>query len=318
MKIVVGLPASAEPEDVHQLAQAGAQEFFVGYVPRSWALRFGQEFSPNRRYFAQAQLDSLDHLTRLVEAAEHHGASVAVTFNEHFVTPEAMALGEGLLRDAAAAGCTSIIVADPSVLAPLTSLFPDLSFHLSGDAGVANRFAAEDAFLAGANRVILPRELSLPDLEQVVGRTAGLGREFEAFVMGEPCVFDGARCFTEHGYSFGCDFCNFHQKKTLHSRTGKVRRTLDPPQATLLDSQTNREAWGLGKCGLCALPRLARAGVTHVKVPGRASQALPAVRLVRRMLDRDAPDRDAGQELLAAPELCASGAFCYYPEVLDD
>jgi U32 family peptidase len=318
MKIVAGLPAAATEEEVHQLAIAGAGEFFLGYLPPYWSKRFGHEFSPNRRYFAGAQIDSLAHLKSLCRAAASHSIPVAITFNEHFVTPHAMELGRRLLDEAAVAGCTSIIVADPSLVPYFREELPTMDIHVSGDAGLYNRTACETLFGRGARRVIFPRELPLTELTPIMNAVRGPAREFEAFVMGEPCVFDGARCFTEHGYDFECDFCNHHKRKHVRRRGGHSRQPLEPPQAGLLENPKNRAIWGLGKCGLCALSTLAAQGMTHIKIPGRASAALPAIRLVKSLLDSPDQSPRTAQELLGAPELCASRAFCYFPEVHDD
>jgi U32 family peptidase len=318
MKIVAGLPAAATVEEVHELAIAGAGEFFLGYVPTYWSQRFGQEFSPNRRYFAGSQIDSLAHLKSLCKAAAERNVPVAITFNEHFVTPRAMELGRKLLDEALAAGCTSIIVADPSLVPFFRTELPAIDIHVSGDAGLYNRIACEALFTSGAKRVIFPRELPLTELTPIMTEVQGPAREFEAFVMGEPCVFDGARCFTEHGYGFECDFCNHHKRKYVRRRNSSSRHPLEPPQAGLLDNPKNRAIWGLGKCGLCAISTLAAQGVTHVKIPGRASEALPAIRLVKSLLDSSDQSPRAAQDLLDSPDLCASRAFCYFPEVHDD
>lgn len=318
MEIVVGLPAATAVEEVHHLAAAGATEFFVGYLPHYWSSRFGHEFSPNRRYFSGAQVDSIDHLRTLCNAATENQIPVAVTFNEHFVTPDAMVLGQRLLEEAVAAGCSAIIVADPSLVPHIKESIPSVNIHVSGDAGLYNRVACEAVFQAGARRVIFPRELPLTELAPLLTAARKPGREFEAFVMGEPCVFDGARCFTEHGYGFACDFCNHHERKHLRRRNGHTRHPVDPPHATLLTNPRNREAWGLGKCGLCAVGRLDALGVTHIKIPGRSSEALPAIRLVKKLLDTPDRSQATAQELLDAPELCASRSFCYFPEVHDE
>ncbi len=318
MKIVAGLPAAATVEEVHELATAGVGEFFLGYVPHYWSKRFGQEFSPNRRYFSGAQIDSLGHLTALCKAAAENRIPVAITFNEHFVTPRAMELGRQLLEEAATAGCSSVIVADPSLVPFLHAEMPGISVHVSGDAGLYNSRGCEAVFGGGAKRVIFPRELPLTELAPIMAAVREPAREFEAFIMGEPCVFDGARCFTEHGFGFDCDFCNHHKRKHVRRRGGHSRHPLEPPQAGLLSDPKIRAVWGLGKCGLCALGSLAAMGMTHIKIPGRASEALPAIRLVKSLLDADDQSPQAAQDLLDTPDLCASRAFCYFPEVHDD
>lgn len=317
MHIVAGLPGIVEDEYVLALLEAGVDEFFVGYVPDYWYGEFGFEFSPNRRYFQGAQVTQLPALRRISRLVRGAGARLSVTFNEHFVTRRAMALGERLLQEAADAGATAIIVADPSVIPHVAERFPGLEIHVSGDAGLYNAAACELAFSLGASRVILPRELGFTAMAAILDRCRGKERQFEAFVMGEPCVHDGARCFTEHGYDFGCDFCNYHRVKMVRERDEKMEIPLEPPQAPLLDDENNREAWTLGKCGLCAIPHLKRAGITHLKLPGRASSATRAAALLRTMLTADSEPSKA-RRLFGAPRLCESRIFCYYPELTDD
>jgi collagenase-like PrtC family protease len=317
MRIVAGLPGIVDDEYVQALLNAGIDEFFVGYVPDYWYDEFGFEFSPNRRYFQGAQITQLPALGRICRLAQDAGARISVTFNEHFVTRRAMALGERLLGEAADTGCSAIVVADPSVIPHVAESFPELDIHVSGDAGLYNAVACELAFELGASRIIFPRELGFAHMAAISKKCRGKGREFEAFVMGEPCVHDGARCFTEHGYDFGCDFCNFHRVKMVRERDGAEMVPLEPPQAELLDDERSRKAWTLGKCGLCAIPGLRQAGITHLKLPGRASSARRAAALVSAMLTADAGSSRA-RRLLDAPRLCESRIFCYYPELTDE
>jgi len=311
VRLVVGLHGGADAEYVRTLVDAGADEFFLGYVPEAWWKRVGFEFSPNRRYQAGSQVTSLRQLHEICGAASQAGRPVAVTFNEHFVTRWAWAAGTQLIYEAVEAGVSAVIVADLSVVAPLRKEFPDVAIHVSGDSGLYNAAGADLAFSAGAGRVIFPRELPLPDMAETISLT-GAG-EFEAFVMGEPCVFDGARCFTEHGYGFKCDFCNAHVVKMLTHRAGGAPRPLAPSHKRLLDEAHAAEVRSLGRCGLCAIPELRGMGVTHLKIPGRASDALKNTKLVRALLDVPEAAAADARALLAAPDVCASGTFCYYP-----
>lgn len=311
MKIMVGLPGGATPKYVQQLADAGASEFFLGYVPDYWASKWGYEFSPNRRYRSCQQVTDIELLHALCKAAGDHPVSVA--FNEHQVTSSMWRVGERLLSEAVEAGVSAIIVADLSVLPLLAKRFPGVSLHVSGDAGIYNLPGATLAHRLGAGRIIFPRELGLADMLALAGSAALAGLETESFILGEPCVFDGARCFTAHGYDFPCDFCNYHTRKDLRVRGSLESRPLDPPHESILSSPAAQSAWSLGRCGLCAVPMLADAGVTHLKVPGRSSMALDGVRLVKNVLDHPRTVRET-QSLLGADRLCASGQLCYYPE----
>ena len=318
MKIVAGLPGRADAGLLRRLAEAGADEFFLGYLPAAWAAEFGQEFSPNRRYRSASQVSTPRALEGLCSEARRLGRAVTVAFNEHLVTPAAWRQGRRLIRQARAAGVTGVIVADPAIIRMVADDFPDLAVHVSGDAGLYNAAAGELFFAQGARRLIFPRELGWAELRATLAALAGPRREFEAFIMGEPCVYDGARCFTEHGYSLGRDFCVGHSVKLLY-RLGRGRpEPLVPREERLWERYRGRRPWGWGRCGLCAIPHLAKIGVTHLKVPGRSSDALESIRLVRRVLDAASPAGPLARSLLDVPELCASRFLCYYPELSHD
>ncbi len=348
MRVVVGLPGSSDGAYVEALKSAGADEFFLGYVPASWHRRLGFEVSPNRRYRRGQQVTDAGRLAELCAAAAP--CPVSVTFNEHFLTSRSW-LGEDVPQDGAdsgagtispgparilfeealAAGVRAAIVASPAVAGLLSKEYPQLSIHMSGDGGAYNAAACRMLGELGVRRVIFPRELPFGDLAATASIVAGTGMELEAFVMGEPCVYDGARCFTEHGYGFSCDFCNHHSVRhiTERGREGATALPSAGPGEARMPGEA--DALRLGKCGLCALPYLSCAGVTHVKVPGRASVALPAVRMVRAVLalmGRGEKVGDVGESsivgvqraartLLGAPRLCREGRFCYFPELVN-
>ncbi len=317
MKIVAGLHGGADQRLVAELADAGADEFFLGYQPDYWSTVFGHEFSPNRRYRAGSQVQTRAQLNTVCREAAALGRPVSVTFNEHFVTPDAWTLGRRLLLEARDAGVSAVVVADMASIEPIKAELA-MTVHVSGDAGLYNASGCELAFELGASRVIFPRELPPLEMRGTIAAAAGTDREFEAFVMGEPCVFDGARCFTEHGYGFACDFCNDHSVKKLGVRGRNTMEPLVPRQERLLNSEETRQVWALGRCGLCAIPFLRSASITHLKIPGRASEAIRATKLVKAMSEARSATPAQAQELLGSPDLCSSGDFCYYPELSND
>lgn len=345
MRTVVGLPGTSDSRYVESLKAAGADEFFLGFVPAEWHRAYGFEVSPNRRYRRSQQVTDVGRLRELCEAAAP--CPVAVTFNEHVLSRSAWRATGGfpsvggpgpayrVLEDSLRSGVTGAIVAGPGVAALVHREFPDLALHMSGDGGVYN--AAACRFLAelGVGRVIFPRELPYPDLAASIAGASDSMREFEAFVMGEPCVYDGARCFTEHGYAFPCDFCNHHSVRHVAERGREGMRPLPSVGPGEALEAGEADALRLGRCGLCAMPALAEAGISHLKIPGRASIALPALRLVKRMLEAmeaaasadarelglepgsplaDDPLERVARRLLAAPRLCSEGRFCYFPK----
>ena len=62
-------------------AEAGADEFFFGFVPEAWWSRFGMEASPNRRHRAENQFLARESLAPVLAAAREHGISAFLTLH---------------------------------------------------------------------------------------------------------------------------------------------------------------------------------------------------------------------------------------------
>ncbi|MGM0578098.1 MAG: peptidase U32 family protein [Myxococcota bacterium] len=315
MQIVTGLPGTADRDYIASLVNAGAGEFFVGYVPPSWSNRFGYEVSPNRRYRAEEQLGSRAVLERLVGQAHEFGVPVTLTVNEHTYTGEMWAATKDLVEEALECGVDGLIVASPAACASLRKRFPSCTIHVSGEAGVVN--AAGLRFFAdlGVKRMIFGREIGLPVLGRLGPAARKLGMEVEAFAMGEPCVYDGARCFACHGYGAEKDYCNEHLRKDIKHRDKRPGPVLPPVLPPKLGA--TEDTFVLGKCGLCAVSTLRSMGVTHLKVPGRSSAALRGVELLAEVCDKPGMSLPEIQAMLGKPALCQSRRFCYYPEILE-
>jgi len=318
MRIVVGLPGDAEPRTVGELAESGADEFFVGYVPPGWWRRWGVEVSPNRRFRAGSQFLAPESLAAAVAAARALGRPVFLTLNEHALVPEQLPLADEAVATAVTAGVSGLILATPELGPRYSGRHPGLRLVASGEAPVYNRAALEQVARLGFERVILPREVALGEMDTLVACGGPLGLEFEAFLLGEWCVYNGALCLTCHGYGQDGDFCSSHTVRAVldvRTRTagldrpgGATRTTVEPPEPT----SDGRLASLRDACALCSLERMREAGVTHVKVPGRASDARHAVRLVRGLLDSGETSPAAVRRAVNDPGFC-DGSHCRSP-----
>ena len=304
------------------LVDAGASEFFVGYVPESWSARFGYEVSPNRRYRPGDQVTSIEVLARLARDAHALGVPLTLTLNEHAYTGDMWGAATELARQALDCGVEALIVASPSACGALRELFPSCRVHVSGDAGIVNAAGLELFARLGVARVIFGRELGLGGMARLAPVARDLGLETEAFAMGEPCVYDGARCFACHGYGAGKDLCTEHLRKDIRGRRSAPGDSphaagvpLPPPLRPEALAQVPARTLALGKCGLCGVAALTSLGVTHLKVPGRSSDVLGAVELLGRVLRGPEMSTAQIQRLLDAPAFCRSGSYCYYPEL---
>lgn len=86
----------------------------------------------------------------------------------------------------------ALIVSDPGVIFLVRQHFPKMELHLSVQANTLNWAAVEFWQQQGISRVILSRELSLEEIEQIRAKVPSM--ELEVFVHGALCMAYSGRC----------------------------------------------------------------------------------------------------------------------------
>ena len=134
---------------------------------------------------------SLEDFEEGARYAHERGARVYVTFNVLPRNNEIEAMHEyvGQLKDT---GVDALIVSDIGVMLMAKQVAPNLELHVSTQAGVTNYQAANAFYELGARRVVLARELSLPEVEHI---TKNCGIETECFVHGALCMCVSGQCY---------------------------------------------------------------------------------------------------------------------------
>jgi len=215
-------------------------------------------------------------------------------------------------------GVAALIVAEWELLLALSEQGLAPRLHISSLASCRNPGAAAFYRSLGVARVILPRHMTLGEIEA----TAIPGLEFEAFVLNDGCVFEEGICSTTHALGTFC----------LADRVGGKFGRLDERYEFWKWTQNNcgcqtSRGYTLGPCGLCALPRLARLGIASLKVVGREASLARKVASVRlaatalKLSEEGARQEDIRAAIIAlrgAPELCQDAHLCYYPDVWDE
>ena len=183
----------------------------------------------------------------------------------------------------------AIIVADPGILTYIKSI-SDIPVHLSTQANTTNHLSAEFWHKAGAERIVLARELSLMDIKlmshhichsrssrestKVDPRLLGddRGVELEAFVQGAMCMAYSGRCQISN-YMTGRDpnkgacvqACRF--KYRIYEIEEEMRKG---EKFQILEDEHG--SYILNSKDLCMieyLPELIEAGITSFKIEGR-------------------------------------------------
>ena len=204
MKLTVGL---GSVDEYIRFSEAGADEFFCGYVPYSWTQKYGTMMPLNRREVlcSNVQLGAFSELEILASMIRDYHRPVHLTFNSLFYLPEQYSEIAKIMKACMCLGFQSYIIADPALILYLREHNIDCEIHLSGETGEVNSRMVDFFQQFSLKRVIFHRKNSFDDMKAVIDAEKSHGglraeTDFEAFILNEMCQFTGAFC-----NSFHCD-----------------------------------------------------------------------------------------------------------------
>ncbi|MGQ0537258.1 MAG: DUF3656 domain-containing U32 family peptidase [Methanobacteriota archaeon] len=176
------------PAKVELLSPAGSFEAFVAAVENGADAIYlgGSHF--NARRFAANFPD--DELRRAIDHAHVRGVKVYVTLNTLIFNEEFDGVVR-FLRNLHDWGADACIVQDLGVMHAMRTLVPDLPVHISTQATVHNSAGIRFLEDLGAERVIVARENSLKDIQDMKTKTSA---EIEHFVHGAMCYCYSGQC----------------------------------------------------------------------------------------------------------------------------
>ena len=219
---------------------------------------------------ASANFD-MDSLRRAVEMAHQKGVRVYLTCNTLPRNDEIDRM-EDFLREAAATGVDAFIVTDLGVLSLVKKAAPEVDIHISTQNGVVNWLAASELYRMGAKRVVLARELSLEEIRQIRKKTPP-ELELEVFVHGAMCMSFSGRCVLSN-YMTGRDAnlgqcaqpCRWNYALVEEKRPGQYFPVFEDESGTYILNAKDL-------CMLAYVKELVEAGVTSLKIEGRAKSS---------------------------------------------
>ncbi|EKO3692597.1 tRNA 5-hydroxyuridine modification protein YegQ [Vibrio metschnikovii] len=153
-------------------------------------------------------------------------------------------------------GPDALIMSDPGLIMMVREAFPEMAIHLSVQANAVNWATVKFWSTQGVERVILSRELSLEEIEEI--RQQCPETELEIFVHGALCMAYSGRCLLS-GYMNKRDpnqgtctnACRWEYKveKGQEDASGQIVEQFDPSVAQAIEVQTERpdNTLGLGK-----------------------------------------------------------------------
>ncbi len=229
-----------------------------------FAVHYGADavYIGGQQYGLRSNADnfSFEEMKEGVLFAARYGAKVFVATNIYAHNEDIEGI-EHYLRNLEEAGIAAIIAADPIIIETAQRVAPKLEVHLSTQQSVMNWQTVQFWKEEGLPRVVLARETSFEEIEQIKQH---VDIEIEAFIHGAMCSSYSGRCvlsnhFTDRDSNRGgcCQSCRW--KYGLYD------------QGELVYDE-EEDSFTMGSKDLCMLeyiPELVDVGIDSFKIEGR-------------------------------------------------
>lgn len=238
-----------------------------------FAVHYGADavYIGGQQYGLRSNADnfSFDEMREGVEFAERYGAKVFVATNIYAHNEDIEGL-ETYLRGIQDAGVAAIIVADPVIIETCKRVAPKLEIHLSTQQSTMNWQAVQFWKEEGVDRVVLAREASMQEIEDI---KKNVHVEIEVFVHGAMCSSYSGRCvlsnhFTDRDSNRGGCSQSCRWKYDLF--TTEQDQQIGIKELPLF--QAEDDAFSMSSKDLSMIehiPELVRSGVDSFKIEGR-------------------------------------------------
>ncbi len=238
-----------------------------------YALAYGADavYMAGSRYSLRAFADNFepDELKNALELVHSKGKKAYITVNIYAHNSDIDGM-EDYFRFLYDIGADAVLVSDIGVLEAAKKGAPELPVHISTQANVTNYAAARFFCNAGAERIVLARELSIEEIALIHQKVPQA--ELEAFVHGAACISYSGRCLlsdylTGRSANQGkcAQPCRWGYELVPQGRTDSFPIAQDERGTYILNSKD--------LCMIDHLGELADAGVTSFKIEGRMKTA---------------------------------------------
>lgn len=254
-----------------------------------YALAYGADavYMAGSRYSLRAFADNFepDELKNALELVHSKGKKAYITVNIYAHNSDIDGM-EDYFRFLYDIGADAVLVSDLGVLEAAKKGAPELPVHISTQANVTNYAAARFFCNAGAERIVLARELSIEEIALIHQKVPQA--ELEAFVHGAACISYSGRCLlsdylTGRSANQGkcAQPCRWGYELVPQGRADSFPIEQDERGTYILNSKD--------LCMIDHLGELADAGVTSFKIEGRMKTAYYTAAVTnayRRAIDR--------------------------------
>ena len=313
-------------DEVEQLIQAGADELFCGLLTPEWHNRYVAG-SISRRPGGGANFTTFDELQSCVSIAHSHDVPVILTLNEHYYTPQQYPFILDYVDKVVNIGVDALMVADLALLLTLGQMNVNTRIFISTGGNTFNSETAKFYQDLGASRIVLPRHLTLKEINDISNNVSG--SELEAFILNSRCPNVDGFCTFQHGLA-DQSIKPLYENACMLPYDISVAGSDDIEEEQI--SWKRQHIWQTVHvddypCGACALFELDRMNITGVKIVGRGNltvRKIADVVFMRSLLDFLKDDKPTKEQFYGVAQKLYRETYnrpcrvymCYYPEAL--
>ena len=188
MRNVELLMPAGNLEKLEYAVRYGADAVYLGVV----------DFS--LRAMRKGEIITLENLKRAIDLAHKLGAKAYLTLNIFAFNEDIKHLEESMdiIKDA---NPDAVLVSDFGILRLVKKYLPDVDIHISTQTNILNYECVKFWQDMGATRIVLARELSIPEIAEIKKQVPDM--EVECFIHGSQCVSFSGRCLLSDYFTNG-------------------------------------------------------------------------------------------------------------------
>lgn len=306
-------------EHIDDYIAAGAVEYYIGFYDEAWWKKFGEYADINRLtgFKKDANPYSFDEVINIICQVKQKGVHIYVTFNSSIYNQEQLDYIEGYMEKLKATPLDGVIVSCAELVEIANKV--GIPAVISTIAGIYNSDIVKFYCDLGAKRIILPRDLSTKEIEDIISANPDV--EYEIFMMRNGCRFSDANCLGFHrSEKPSICACIGHAGRDLKVK-GKSFK--DQHEIELNDIVYTQNFHSFA-CGVCSIYRFVKLGITAGKIVGRSDEwqnICEDISLIKQNVEiaKTCHSEEEYLERMIFPNghevMCKMGLSCYYPEI---
>lgn len=318
MRILVPLN---NKEYLDRYINAGAGEFYLGFYDHEWNDEFGEYSDINRMsgYKEKANQYNLDEVINIINVVKKKGSKIYITFNSSIYAEKELCKIKEYMEQLKNTEVDGVIVSNPELVMIAKEI--GLFSVVSTIAGVYNSDIVKFYKDIGVKRVILPRDLSLNEIEQITKEETNM--EYEVFIMRNGCTFSDSNCLGFHRTEL-CSICanvaKADEKILVQKGVDNFRIIHDIE----LNDMILRNNFHKYSCGICSIYDFLQLKISACKIVGRSDDCDSVCEDIELIFNNIniAKKCDSREEYLKNMQfpnerkyMCKLGLSCYYPEI---